>query len=463
MKNCTIGLLPLYLQLYDDSNADKRPRIEEFYTTIGAELAKRGVKVLATDICRQAKEFSAAVKDFENEGAEAIVTLHLAYSPSLESAAALAATELPIVICDTTPTYSMAPDQDPGEIFYNHGIHGVQDMANLLIRNGKSFFIEAGHWKHSDVLDRVVARLTAVKMAAKMKSARVGLVGESFKGMGDFYTPADKLERSLGAKVVALAPGGFGKYLDQVDDAAVAAEMQADKDRFTIANCPEESHARSVKVQLAVDRWCAAEDLDAFTYNFLDVTHAGGFPTVPFMAASKLMARGIGFAGEGDVLTAAFVAALAEGDGACSFSEMFCPDWEHERIFLSHMGEVNYTLLAGKGLIAERPYDFSDTGTPAVLSGRLKGGSFYIANLAPLPDENYRLILAPAKMLEVTGKDAMEETVRGWFKPPVPVANFLAEYSRLGGTHHLAVVYKPGREALVSFGELMGWDVREIG
>ncbi len=463
MKTCTIGLLPLYLKLYDNTSADKRPRHEAFYKTISKELQTRGLTVIESDICREEDEFRAAVKKFEAAGAEAVVTLHLAYSPSLESAKVLAATKLPIVVCDTSPTYSYTPEQNPDELFYNHGIHGVQDMCNLLIRNGKEFFIEAGHWEHSDVLDRVLERLKAVRMAAVMNSGKVGLIGDSFKGMGDFYTSPEKLKRTTGAQVIPLDKKTFSSFFDSVREDEMQQEMLSDRDRFICRDLDDTVHARSVRLQLAVEKWVREEKLSAFTFNFLDVNREAGFETVPFMAASKLMAEGIGYAGEGDVLTAAFVAALSEGDLLCSFSEMFCADWENDTIFLSHMGEVNYKLLDGKGMLAERDYVFSNVENPAVLSGRFMPGEFHIANLAPLPDDRYRLILAPALMLEVKGPDNMEGAVRGWFKPPVPASDFLAEYSRLGGTHHLAVVYKPGRAALESFGKLMGWEVVIIG
>ena len=46
-----------------------------------------------------------------------------------------------------------------------HGIHGVQDMCNLLVRNKKQFFIEAGHYKESDVIERVINRVKGIKIA----------------------------------------------------------------------------------------------------------------------------------------------------------------------------------------------------------------------------------------------------------------------------------------------------------
>lgn len=77
------------------------------------------------------------------------------YSPSLQSIDALCRLHVPIIVLDTTETVSFDSMTDPVEIMYNHGIHGVQDMCNLLLRRGKKFFIEAGHFEQSDVIARV--------------------------------------------------------------------------------------------------------------------------------------------------------------------------------------------------------------------------------------------------------------------------------------------------------------------
>jgi L-arabinose isomerase len=66
-------------------------------------------------------------------------------------------------------------------------------------------------------------------------------------------------------------------------------------------------------------------------------------------------------------------------------------------------------------------------------------------------------------MLAVEGADRMERSVRGWFKPPMPLPDFLAEYSRQGGTHHLAFSYTKSVAELRDFGRLMGWETVELG
>src|ERR1035437_3573618 len=155
MSKPKVGLLPLYIKLYDDMWPEMRTRIDGCKQQITSALGERGLEVTTAPVCREEPEFKAAVGDFEKAGMDAIVTLHMAYSPSLESSAALAATRLPIIVLDTTPTYGYGPHQEAVELLYNHGIHGVQDKCNLLRRNHKPFQIEAGFWEKGDVLDRV--------------------------------------------------------------------------------------------------------------------------------------------------------------------------------------------------------------------------------------------------------------------------------------------------------------------
>ena len=54
-------------------------------------------------------------------------------------------------------------------------------------------------------------------------------------------------------------------------------------------------------------------------------------------------------------------------------------------------------------------------------------------------------------------------TNQGWFKPTMPVADFLKAYSLAGGTHHSAMVYDADLAELKTFGEMMGFEVIVIG
>jgi L-arabinose isomerase len=393
---------------------------------------------------------------------DAIVTLHLAYSPSLESVEVLVRTRLPIIVLDTTPDFAFGPSQLPDRIMFNHGIHGVQDMCNLLMRNGKPFVIEAGHWKNSNVLERVVSRVRSARIASALQRSRVGQIGKAFAGMGDFVVPSDILKRKLGIETAPCDCRRLNRICNSISVRDIDAEIKNNKRQFAVRPGIEKAHQRSARIGLAVRRWVEQEKLTAFTVNFLDVTRATGLPTVPFLEASLGMARGIGYAGEGDVLTAALVGALASVFPETTFTEMFCPDWKGQTVFLSHMGEVNVNLLSGKPSLIEYPFIFGDLDNPAKSAGCLRGGQAVFVNLAPLPEDHFRLILAPVIMKRPKGRGQFSDSIRGWMKPSLPVADFLADYSLAGGTHHAALIYNADMNILSGFGNLMGWETVEI-
>lgn len=459
MKKACAGLLPLYIKLYDDSTPEMRPKIEAFYEEASVELEKREIEIVRVKPCCIDTEFQAAVKKFEDSKVDAIITLHLAYSPSLESIGSLAATKLPLIVLDTTPAYDFSALQEIDAISYNHGIHGVQDLCNMLNRYGKGYMIHAGHIYKSDVMDRTAACVRAAGIAGKMKTARVGIVGEPFKGMGDFYIPADILKSTIGLETIPYDFSDNDLIKASITEEDIAKEIADDYAKFNVVDVSNDTHYQSSLANLMIRKWIEREGISAFTVNFLDITQKSGIPRMTFIEASKSMARGIGYAGEGDVLTAAFVGALLSAFPETSFVEMFCPGWSDDTIFISHMGEMNIALSAEKPLAVEEPFPYTDVGNSVIAYGRLKPGEAVFVNLAPYPGEQYALIITSVNMLEVDGVDKFERSIHGWFKPCMPVPEFLEKYSQAAGTHHGAIVYGEVSEELEMLGKIMGWKV----
>ena len=65
MSKPKIGLLPLYLKLYDDVAAETRPVVEEFVRTIASRLQAKGLDMIAAPVCRLKPEFEEAIVSFE--------------------------------------------------------------------------------------------------------------------------------------------------------------------------------------------------------------------------------------------------------------------------------------------------------------------------------------------------------------------------------------------------------------
>lgn len=460
-----IGLLPFYLRLYDELLPGCRAGFDGYLARIAAGLGDRGVTVDTAPVCRVAAEFAAAVRRFEQAGVDCIVALHLAYSPSLEALEAFCATRLPVVILDATMDADFGLAVAPGRIMYNHGVHGVMDFASLLRRRRRPFEIVAGHDGDPRVLDRVADLARAAVAAAELRGSRVLRVGEAFAGMGDFAVAEEVLAGRLGIGVRQVGLDVLDAAVATVTDPQVAQEVAADQRQFR-CELGAEAHARSVRVGLGLRRLVDDGPYQALSVNFQAFDRADRpASTMPFLELSKAMARGIGYAGEGDVLTAALVGALARAFGAVTFTEIFCADWAGDRLFLSHMGEISPSVAGDRPRVIAKPFFSGGSLDPAVLTCAVQPGPAVFVNLAPGPDDTFSLIVAPVEVLpeDATLDPAMRDVVRAWVRPPGRVAPFLEAYSRAGGTHHSALLLGDRAEAVAAFGRLAGLEVVPIG
>lgn len=458
-----VALLPMYLALYDEIAPDTRAVFSPFLDSVMKGLAAQGLEVRQAPICCVRAEFEQAVQQFEADDVDLLVTLHLAYSPSLESAPVLAASPLPLLLLDTTMDYDFGQGVEFERRMYNHGVHGVQDLAAVLRRMNRRYHIVAGHIDHSPVLERAGAIARGAAAAKALKQMRALRLGPPFPGMHDFVVPEDTLKEVLGIEVVQEDLNALAEAVRTVDDAAVEAECRADAEAFAV-DCPPEVHARSQRVGLGLRKLLEEGGYGAFSMLFR-IFNSGEPPidTLPFLEASKAMARGIGYAGEGDVLTASLTGALARNFGRTSFVEVFCADWKGGSLYLSHMGEFSPSVAGDRPRVIENEYRLSEARNPAVVLCAVQEGPATLVNLSPGPDDTFRLITAPVEVLPDAETESMRQGVRAWLKPQLPIETFLEQYSIAGGTHHSVLMLGEHQEALDAFTATAGFEAVRIG
>lgn len=447
-----IGLLPLYIKLYDDNSPKMRPRLEAFYEKIATVFEDRGIEVVRTPFCRLEDEFSSAVAAYEEAAVDSIVTLHMAYSPSLKSIKALAGTSLPIVVLDTTETFVFDPMTPAGEISYNHGIHGVMDMCSMLSRYEKPYAIAAGHYEQSDVIDRVIGYVKAAMASKALGKIKTAIMGEAFDGMGDFSIPDGEMKSRFGVEVVRPTVEEMKSYSDSVTDEEIDCEYKKDLSKYEMCEDFDEAEYReNVRARLAVNRMLEDRGARAFTVNFSATT---GLAAMPFIAACEGMRNGIGYAGEGDTLTASFVGAFLDSYEETNFVEIFCPDWKNNTLFLSHMGETNYRVADTKPTLSRKKNKYGAAVCAYSANVRMKGGKGVFVNISRQKDD-FLLLASDCEMLSVS-EDNFTNSMRGWMKPPSSTQTFLEDISKVGATHHSLFIYGATADEMEFFGALLG-------
>lgn len=455
MKKIKVGLLPLYIKLYDDAGTD-RTYTKAFYDRMAGLLKNQNFDVIKIDFCRIKPEFEYAIKQFEEDGADCIVTLHMAYSPSLESIDALCSTDLPIVVLDATEAFSLNKLETPDPIGNNHGIHGVMDMCNLLKQRGKPYAIAAGHENGGKVIKKTADLVKAAVAAKSLKGSKVGNFGTSFDGMGDFLISKENLKETFGVELVNFSDEEMKKLTESVLDEEVKNEIAVYKKEFEFNIEENKALYNAVKAGLAVRKGIEDNKLDAFSVNFLDI-NSRNLGSMPFVECCKQMQNGVGYAGEGDVLTASFVGALLKGFEQTSFVEIFCPDWKNDKLLISHMGEMNYAVASKKPVIMEQEFPYTDVANVIKGLSCYKTGPAVFANVYRDVDGKYKLLLANVEMLP--DEQGYDDKIRGWFRPEKPIDEFLELLSEYGAIHHSFLVYDVNIKAMEYFGKLLNLDI----
>jgi L-arabinose isomerase len=298
-----------------------------------------------------------------------------------------------------------------------------------------------------------------------MNNNRILRIGDAFTGMGDFAVEPELLRERFGIEVEQVELEALDKAVEAVTEEAVTAELAVDRERFD-CELDEAVHRQSIRVGLGLRQLITAGGYHGFSVNFQEFDRTDrASDTMPFLEISKAMARGMGYAGEGDVLTATLVGALAREFDAVTFTEIFCPDWTGNSLFLSHMGEISPAVAGDRPRICAKPAFDGKSATTAVLTCAVKPGPAVFVNLAPGPDDSFSLIVAPVEVLaeDDTLDPAMRDNVRAWVRPRCKVPDFLETYSRAGGTHHSALVLGDRMEVVVAFGRTLGVETCVIG
>jgi len=450
-----VGLLPLILELYDRRLPELRGKQQELVDAVSGALAAFS-EVECQGICCRKEEVRKAVAEFETQGCDAVVVLFTAYAPSLIAADALASTELPVLIFNTQISYQLDRANLLEELLRNHGMHGVQDLANVLLRRGKPHHIVTGHFSRQEPPHEMEDWLRACALRRYLKGAVVGVIGGSFDGMGDFQFDADELRAVLGSRVEEISQEEIAFLMDEAPASAIEQAVRRDHSAFAVApGLTDEELGLSEALSAAVFRKLEDAGYCAWSMNFLDVGEGAVLPTVPFLAASRSLELGYGYAGEGDALSALGVFMCQQLCPPASFTEMFCMDPGSGSVLLSHMGEGNYAMADGRVHLVKKDFAFGDCASPATPVFAFKPGDATLVNLVPAPSGGFRLITARA-LMQKWDVNLQLQSPQGYMEPEKPLTEFLNEYSAHGGSHHLTLTYGDNAGKMAKLAALCG-------
>jgi L-arabinose isomerase len=460
-----IGIMALTLELYETLAPALRVSREEWLRREAIPLLSQKADVIFTGAVYRREAIEALVQRYENDKVDALLVILLAYSPSQIALPALRRTRLPIVIWNTQELFAVDAHFTLGAMIDNHGVHGTQDLANVLLRAGVKHHYASSHYRDPKGLDRLGDFFEAARAVRRLRSARLGMMGYPFPGMGDFAVDSTHLAATLGCSWNLLTLDDYHDRAESADPQLVELLVQDYRRLYAVAGDVTEADLISTACsELALLGLVTDHRLDALTYQFMAFGDDPRTGTLPFVAMSRLMADGIGFGGEGDLIAAAGTAFFNWLNPPASFSEIFTIDYPGNSLFMSHMGEANVAMARRDALtpLVARATPITRTrDRQLALVTSFEPGPATLMALTLGPGQRWRIIAAA---VEIADFGPLPALCVPHFKIKLPgdVNVFLTAYAEAGGPHHNAVSFGDARPRLKIAAKMLDADYIEI-
>jgi len=456
-----VGMLLPVADLYHRLWSDIDDALAHLADRVADSIRGAGLEVFCSPAVSVPPQVTTACADFESKGVDLIVVALAPYCPSGALALAMVESRVPVLLWPMQSILRFESEQyDAEAVKLNHGVHAVQDLANVLGKTARPFGVIHGHHEQHDFAGRLKQWAQAGRIIRAMQDANPVQVGGHFEHMLDLQIGADEFLRTMGIRAKAVTTSEFAGLMGEVKPAEMTERVERYRRTFQMgSNVHDSLLVKTAKGEMALRMLLSRADSRACGLNFLELCNDEHVADGLHIAASMLMNEGLGYAGEGDWVTAVLVRGMQQGFGVASFSEIFSIGYADHRLLLKHWGEGNFAMARAKPRLLASKFTDRCAAEFAIVDFEFEPGPVTLVNLNSTAGGKGQLVSISGRISE----DHLPKIdgPRGVFKPDCEdVSSLLTEYAYAGGSHHMALVRGTPVEVLENVCRLAGWSYR---
>ncbi|MBN2210080.1 MAG: hypothetical protein JW709_01675 [Sedimentisphaerales bacterium] len=463
-KILKVGILPgmadLYNRLFSPAIIDE---LKAFIADIPSSIKSQRLAFEVGMLSSTKEQMKAEATRLAQKDIDLIVVALAPYCPSGAVVPAVLESKIPVLLWPVQTVYDFVPEQiAAGQIRLSHGVHAVQDIANVLHRRKKNFGVIHGHFREDGFCRIFEEWAEAARIYTAFANSNPVQIGGHFEDMLDLQISDAPFLAASGIKMTSFHLSEVEAELKKVDDTEITALVGQYKNEFAIApDVTDAVLATTARGELAVRTLMKRVDAKACGVNFQTLCNTPAIGDAMHVAASRLMAEGMGYAGEGDWVTAAFIHAMHSALGIASFTEIFSVDYKNNRVLLKHWGEGNPQMARNKAEIIKSALNDRNKAEFCIVSMQYRPGPATLVNLNVDSQGGGQLIslygeITDDLILKSTGPRAM-------FKPEgADIHSILDTYAYSGGSHHLVLVDGCAKGVLSKLATLTGWSYTSV-
>jgi len=346
----------------------------------------------------------------------------------------------------------------------NQSAHGDREFGFMMSRMRINRKVVVGHWQDTEVLERINAWMRAAGAWHDMQGARFVRFGDNVRYVA--VTDGDKVEAEMkfGFSVNTHGIGDLVAVINAIDEAAVAAYVKEYEAEYNLVpallegGAQRQSLIETARIEAGLTKFLVDGNYKGFTDTFEDLH---GMIQLPGLPVQRLMAKGYGFAGEGDWKTAALVRAMkvmGQGlPGGNSFMEDYTYHFQpnNSKVLGSHMLEICSSIAKGKPNCEIHPLGIGGKADPVRLVFNVAAGAALNASLIDMGNR-FRLLIN--EVIAVEAEEALPKlpVARVLWQPLPDMKQACASWIYAGGAHHTGYSQNLTAEHLQDFADIAG-------
>lgn len=353
----------------------------------------------------------------------------------------------------------------------NQSAHGDREFGHIMSRMRLKRKVVVGHWQDPVVIERINIWTRAAAGRNDWQGARYVRFGDNMRYVA--VTDGDKVEAEskFGFSVNTHGIGDLVKVINEVSDAEVDKLTQEYFDSYNVVASLKkggnqyQSLRDAAQIELGMQYFLEHGNYKGFSDTFEDLH---GMKQLPGIASQRLMAKGYGFAGEGDWKTAALVRAMKIMGTGLKGGNSFMEDYTYHfdpanpLVLGSHMLEICESIASNKPSCEIHPLGIGGKEDPVRLVFNSAAGPAINASLVDMGNR-FRLLVNEVEAIEPVHDLPKLPVARVLWKPYPNMNDGCAAWILAGGAHHTGYSQNLTAEHIEDFAEMLGVEYVRIG
>ena len=341
----------------------------------------------------------------------------------------------------------------------NQSAHGDREFGFIGARMRLNRKVVVGHYLDPEAIASIAVWVRAASAYDDAVSMKVARFGDNMRNVA--VTDGDRVsaQMKMGYSVQGFGVGDLVEFVNEVSPAAIKKLLAEYSSEYKITKAVAGSEAlkEAARIEIGMEKFLESGNFKAFSTNFQDLH---GLRQLPGLAVQRLMARGYGFAAEGDWKTAALVRSMkvmAMGlKGGTSFMEYYTYhlDPAGMRVLGAHMLEVCPSIALEKPSVEVHPLSIGGKEDPARLVFKGVPGDAVNVSVIDLGNR-FRMLLNKVEVVKCPDMPKLPVASILW-KPQPDLKTEAAAWILGGGAHHTGFSNAITAEYLEDFAAMMG-------